>query len=175
MRKLALAGMASLAFVSSSAPLAPPSITRIETVGYTNLQGPVSTPYLKPGVPKEYWIQGPWLDHVNAVRIDNVSQARLGTKDLGNGIGQIHVRLSVPSTTTRGVKPLQVHIDCGVFGVSGFGMQVSDCRTGWHVRDLMVLQTGTVSTVTPDANLIMNQRDTFVVNGSGLNNAGVIS
>ena len=53
MRSLALIGTASLSIFTASMTMSAPAINRIETVGSTNLQGRVGTPFLMPGIAKD--------------------------------------------------------------------------------------------------------------------------
>src|SRR5687768_3350892 len=102
-----------MAAVAAAAPKSPPSLARFETVGATNLQARVGTPYVAPGKVKEYFIYGPWMDWVGSVTLDGVPQTIVEKKALYNSDGAVlRVKLTVPPGTARGLRPLVVRVEC---------------------------------------------------------------
>ena len=161
MRSIFVAGALSLSLTSSSMML-PPAITKIETVGSTGLQGSVTVPYLKPGIPKTYWIYGPWLDYTQNVYLNNVRMGILGREDK-----MVKAQLLVPFGTSRGMVQMKVTIDCG------FAMALG-CKSVMLTRNVMVLGSGTVTSVAPNQGVPLNQPVNLVISGTNMQNAGVI-
>jgi hypothetical protein len=154
----------SLTLISASTnptALATPAITKIETIGATGLQGFVTTPYLKPGVSKEYWIYGPWLDHADRITLNGVAMTKLGTADK-----MVKAKLVVPGSTPRGKQTLRITISCW--------FTIGDCREVTLTRDVMILRSGWVGSVTPNVDITPNQPVTLTISGSNLQNADVI-
>ena len=161
MRPMFFASALSLVLTSSTTTSAP-AITKIETVGSTGLQGSVTTPYLKPGVPKTYWIHGPWLDYTQNVYLNNVRMGVLGREDK-----MVKVQLLVPPGTSRGTVQMKVTIDCG------FALALG-CKSVMLTRNVMVLGSGTVTSVAPNEGVALNQPVNLVISGTNMQNAGVI-
>jgi len=161
MKSILIAGALSLSLTSSTT-LSIPAITRIETVGSTGLQGSVTVPYLKPGVPKTYWIYGPWLDYAQTIWLNGVRMGKLGTADK-----MVKVMLVVPESTPRGLQQLKITIDCG------FALLL-DCKSVALTRNVMVLGSGTVTSVTPNVDVPLNTPVNLVVSGTNMMNAGII-
>ena len=161
MKSILIAGALSLSLTTSTT-VAVPSITKIETIGSTGLQGFVTTPYLKPGVPKTYWIYGPWLDYAQTIWLNGVRMGKLGTGDK-----MVKVMLVVPAGTPRGMQQLKVTIDCG------FALLL-DCKSVALTRNVMVLGSGTVTSVTPNVDVPLNTPVNLVVSGTNMMNTAII-
>ena len=170
MRSLFFAGAVSMAFMSP-ASFANPTITRIETITASGHQSPVNTPFLKPAVPKEYWIFGN--------RVNDVSKVTLGGVEMGvleRKTSQIRVLLLVPPNTSRGTKELRLtftKLDCPFYIPNPF-TPPPVCPDFTLKRDLMVLRTGTVTGVTPADGITPNQSVTLKFSGTNLQNATVL-
>ena len=162
MRSMFIASALSLALTSSTT-LSSPAITKIETIGSTGLQGFVTTPYLKPGVPKEYWIYGPWVNWASKITLGGVAMGKLA-----DGDKMVKVLLVVPSSTPRGVKQLKLTISCPPWPVN------FDCTPVTLTRDVMVLGAGSVSKVDPNADVPLNTPVNLVVYGTNMMNAAII-
>ena len=153
----------------SGATLAVPSITRIETITSSGHQSPVSTPFLKPAVPKEYWIFGN--------RVGDVSKVTLGGVEMGvleKQSSVIRVLLLVSPNTARGIKELKLtftKLDCPII-YNPF--DPPSCPDFVLKRNVMVLRAGTVTGVSPNSGVTPNQSVTLRFSGSNLQNATVL-
>jgi hypothetical protein len=157
-----------LSIFTASMTMTGPAINRIETVGSPNLQGRVGTPFLMPGIAKDYWIYGPWLDYTSKVTLAGVVQTKENIGWPAQYAPGVKVHLKVPSGTSRGIRKLRITIGCN-------GMDlVSDCVNKTFERDLMVLQSGFVNTVAPSTGIPVNQQVTLTIAGSNLSHAGII-
>ena len=144
-----------------------PRIKRIETVNASNLQAPVTTPYVAPGQAKEYWIYGPWVDWADAVMLGGVPQTILEKKPLFNSDGALlRVRLKVPDGAARGQIDLAVHVNCTL-------APFTDCATGNLTRKVQVLRVGTVSGISPNTGVVAGTPTPFTVSGTGMDVATI--
>ena len=160
-RGLVAAAAASLSLFSFESP----RIKRIETVNFAGLVSAVNTPYVAPGKTKEYSIYGPWMDWASAVRIGSTSQTIVEKKALFNSDGGL-LRVKLTASGSRGLRTATITIGCPP-------IPLTDCRNGDVSFNVMVLSTGTVSSITPDQNLAANSRSTFHVSGTNLDNSTV--
>lgn len=162
MRAIVLAITGGVSLAGSWAHFDAPAIKRIETVSATNLQAPVSIPYVAPGQSKEYFFYGPWLDNVDKVTFLGTSQAILEKKSfLGTDGALVRVRLTAPAGTSRGERDLTLHIGCPP-------IPFTDCVTGNITRKAMVLRVGTVSLITPSSGVVAGTPTQFIIYGTGL-------
>lgn len=152
---------------AAAAPTLPPSLARFETVGATNLQARVGTPYVAPGKVKEYFIYGQWMDWASSVTLDGVPQTIVEKKALFNSDGALlRVKLTAPPGTSRGLRPLVVRIGCPP-------IPFTDCSNVSFTRNVMVLRVGSVSSITPSSGVTATQASPFTVSGSGLDVAAL--
>jgi hypothetical protein len=155
------------AAVAAAAPTLPPSLSRFETVGATNLQARVGTPYVAPGKVKEYFIYGQWMDWASSVTLDGIPQTIVEKKALFNSDGGLlRVKLTVPPGTDRGIRTLVVRVGCPP-------IPFTDCRNVTFSRNVMVLRVGSVSSITPSSGVTATQSFPFNVSGSGLDVAAL--
>ncbi len=160
--KVALVVAAAAVVLSGRARFDKPGIKRIETINASNLQAPVTTPYVAPGQSKEYWIYGPWVDFTDHVTFLGTNQTIIEKKTLFNSDGGLlRVRLSAPSGTTRGERDITIHIACPI-------VPFTDCASGNHTRKGMVLRVGAVNRIDPSTNVTAGQVTAFTVYGTGL-------
>ena len=146
-----------------------PGVKRIETVNFSNLQAPVTMPYVAPGKSKEYFIYGPWMDFVDMVLVAGVPQRIVEKKALFNSDGGLlRVMLTVPPGTGRGQEDLTLHINCPP-------IPLTDCVTKNVARKVMVLRVGTTVQITPSANVAMGQPSAFTITGTGLDVASIFA
>ena len=170
MRAMFLASAVSMT-IMSGATLAVPSITRIETITASGHQSPVNTPFLKPAVPKEYWIFGN--------RVNDVSKVTLGGVEMGvleKKTSMIRVLLLVPPNTARGLKELKLtftKLDCPFYIPNPF-TPPPNCPDFVLKRNVMVLRAGTVTGVNPSTGVTPNQSVTLKFTGTNLQNATVL-
>lgn len=164
-------GVALAAVMTVSSAATTPTITRIDTMGYTGLKGYVNTPYLKPGVPKEYWIYG---NRVNDAKRVTLAGTPVGVLERGSNM--LKVFLLVPPGTSRGMKALKLTFDplsCPFYIPNPF-TSPPNCPDFHLTRDVMVLRAGTVSSVSPNVGITPNQQVTLTFSGSNLQNATII-
>lgn len=140
-------------------------------MGVTGLKGFVNTPYLKPGVPKEYWIYG---NRVNDAK--RVTLAGTSVTILERGSNMLKVFLLVPQGTSRGTRVLRLTfnpLNCP-FYIPNPITPAPNCPDFHLTRDVMVLRTGTISGVIPNSGITPNAPDTLTFSGSNLQNATII-
>ena len=155
------------AAAAAAAPPLPPSLDRFETVGATNLQARVGTPFVAPGKVKEYFIYGQWLDWASSVTLDGVPQTIVEKKALFNSDGSLlRVKLTAPPGTPRGIRTLVVRVGCPP-------IPFTDCRNVTFSRNVMVLRVGSISSITPSSGVTATQVSPFTVSGSGLDVAAL--
>jgi hypothetical protein len=144
-----------------------PAVRRIETVNFSNLMAPVGTPYVAPGQAKEYYFYGPWVDWADKVTFLGATQTIVEKRPFVTATeGLLRVRLSAPSGTGRGLHDLTIHISCGLGAMAG-------CKEGNLVRKAMVLRVGTLSSITPNSGVTVDQPTSFTIAGTGLDVASV--
>ncbi len=162
-----MSGIAVAAVVSLSAPLhnfATPGIRRIETVNFANLMAPVTRPYVAPGKTKEYYIYGPWLDYADRVSFLGTVQTIVEKRTVGGDDGGL-LRVKLTGAGERGLKTATIRIACPM-------IPFTDCVSGNVTFQVMVLGVGTLTRIDPDT-VDANDRETFTVYGTGLDNAKV--
>jgi hypothetical protein len=168
MRAILVAGVAA-GTVFGGVRFVDPAVSRIETVNFTNLMAPVSTPYVAPGQSKEYYIYGPWVDWADKVTFLGATQTIVEKRPFVTATeGLLRVRLSAPGGTSRGLRDLTIHISCGIGALTG-------CKEGNLVRKAMVLRVGTVSSITPNSDVTVGQPTSFTVTGTGLDAASIFA
>jgi len=148
-------------------PFADPAVRRIETVNFSNLMAPVGTPFVAPGQSKEYYIYGPWVDWADKVTFLGATQTIIEKRPFVTATeGLLRVRLFAPSGTSRGLRDVTIHISCGIGALAG-------CKEGNLLRKAMVLRVGTVSSITPNSGVTVDQPTSFSVTGTGLDVASI--
>jgi hypothetical protein len=86
---------------------------------------------------------------------------------LGRADKMVKVLLLVPPSTSRGMVQMKVTIDCG------FALALG-CKSVMLTRNVMVLGSGTVTSVAPSEGVPLNQPVNLVISGTNMQNAGVI-
>jgi hypothetical protein len=165
-KSLSALSLLGVAWVSGS-PLSAPRIARIDQNTRTVERQAVTVPKIGQGMTRMIWLVGPWMDYVNDVNgnggVDGTIKSTHG--DFDNSYVQII--LSAPASATPGDKTLSVDVKCPP-------IPFTDCTPGPFSFKVRVIETGPLTTITPNNIVAPNQQTTYTISGEGLNIAQLL-